>query len=274
MNRIDAKFAALKEEGRSALVTFITAGDPNYDTSLDVLKSLPGAGADIIEIGVPFTDPAADGPAIQAAGLRALKGGMSVKKCLQMVREFRKTDSTTPIVLMGYYNPIFIYGVEAFAKDAAEAGVDGLITVDIPPEEDAELRVPASAQGIHTIRLTTPVTTKERFQVVKQNAGGFLYYVSITGITGAAAPDFDEVAAKVAEVKEDCDLPVAVGFGITNGQQAGKFAGIAEAVVVGTALIRQIEKNIGEDGQISDTVVADVAALVEDLAAGVKAAAK
>ncbi|MGC2079030.1 MAG: tryptophan synthase subunit alpha, partial [Xanthobacteraceae bacterium] len=214
IGRIDRRFAALRKEGRAALVTFTMAGDPDYETSLAILKDLPKAGADIVEIGMPFTDPMADGPAIQAAGLRALKSGQNVKKTLAAVREFRNTDDATPLVLMGYFNPIYIYGVESFLADAKAAGVDGLIVVDLPPEEDTELCLPAVKAGLNFIRLATPTTDDERLPAVLTNTSGFVYYVSITGITGAAAPDTGKVATAVARIKRHTALPVCVGFGV------------------------------------------------------------
>src|SRR4249920_1137503 len=231
--RIERRFATLKEEGRAALVTFTMAGDPDYETSLAIAKALPGAGADIIELGMPFTDPMADGPAIQAAGLRALKSGQRMTKTLAMVREFRKEDSETPIVLMGYYNPIFIYGSDRFLTDAKSAGVDGLIVVDLPPEEDNELCLPALKVGLNFIRLATPTTDDKRLPVVLTNTSGFVYYVSIAGVTGSAAPDVSKVAAAVARIKRHTKLPVAVGFGVRTAQQARALAAGAEGVVVG-----------------------------------------
>src|SRR6202040_2639673 len=215
--RIDARFAELKKQGRSAFITFLMAGDPDPKTSLDIIRALPKAGADIIEIGMPFTDPMADGPAIQAAGLRALKAGMTLKKTLEMVRGFRKDDAITPLVLMGYYNPIYIYGVDRFLVDAKAAGVDGLIIVDLPPEEDVELCLPAMQAGLNFIRLATPTTDDKRLPAVLANTSGFVYYVSITGITGAAAPDPGKVAAAVARIKRHSKLPVCVGFGVRTG---------------------------------------------------------
>jgi len=212
--RIDRRFAALNKQGSAALVTFTMAGDPDYATSLAILKALPKAGADVIELGMPFTDPMADGPAIQAAGLRALKAGQTLKKTLAAVRDFRAGDDATPIVLMGYYNPIYIYGVERFLADAKTAGVDGLIVVDLPPEEDSELCLPAMKAGLNFIRLATPTTDEKRLPAVLTNTSGFVYYVSITGITGAAAPDTGKVAAAVARIKRHTKLPVSVGFGV------------------------------------------------------------
>ena len=212
--RIDSKFADLKKRGRAALVTFVTAGDPDYETSLKIIKGLPAAGADIIEFGMPFTDPMADGPAIQAAGLRALKGGQTMKKTLKMVRDFRKGDDSTPVVLMGYYNPIYVYGVDRFLADAKRAGVDGLIVVDLPPEEDEELCLPAQRDGIHFIRLATPTTDDRRAPAVFKNTGGFVYYVSVLGITGTKAPDLKSVKSNVRRLRKHTTLPIAVGFGV------------------------------------------------------------
>src|SRR5437763_4224076 len=226
--RIDARFAELKKQGRSAFITFLMAGDPDPKTSLEIIRALPKAGADIIEIGMPFTDPMADGPAVQAAGLRALKGGMTLKKTLEMVRGFRKDDGTTPLVLMGYYNPIYIYGVDKFLADAKTAGVDGLIIVDLPPEEDTELCLPAMKAGLNFIRLATPTTDDKRLPAVLANTSGFVYYVSITGITGAAAASADKVAGAVARIKRHTSLPVCVGFGIRTADSARAIASRAD----------------------------------------------
>ena len=212
--RIDRRFAALKQESRAALVTFTMAGDPDSDTSLAIAKALPKAGADMIELGMPFTDPMADGPAIQAAGLRALKAGARMTKTLALVREFRNGDDATPIVLMGYYNPIYIYGVDKFLVDAKAAGVDGLIVVDLPPEEDEELCLPALKAGLNFIRLATPTTDDKRLPAVLNNTSGFVYYVSIAGVTGSAAPDASKIATAVTRIKRHTKLPVAVGFGV------------------------------------------------------------
>src|SRR5579862_5463398 len=226
--RMDRRFAALRQEGRAALVTFTMAGDPDAATSVALLKALPKAGADIIELGMPFTDPMADGPAIQAAGLRALKAGQTMKKTLAAVREFRAGDATTPLVLMGYYNPIYVYGVDTFLADAKTAGVDGLIVVDLPPEEDAELCLPALKAGLNFIRLATPTTDDKRLPAVLANTSGFVYYVSITGITGSAAPDADKVGAAVARIKRHTHLPVAVGFGVRDAASAAGIAARAD----------------------------------------------
>src|SRR6187431_2888533 len=247
--RIERRFAALKKEGRAALVTFTMAGDPDYATSLAIARALPKAGADIIEFGMPFTDPMADGPAIQAAGLRALKAGQRVSDTLRLVREFRKYDDETPIVLMGYYNPIYVYGVDKFLTDADSAGVDGLIVVDLPPEEDEELCLPALKAGLNFIRLATPTTDDNRLPAVLNNTSGFVYYVSITGITGAAAPDADKVSSAVARIKRHCTLPVAVGFGVKTSAQAQAIAQGADGVVVGSALVNAIKDSLDKTGK-------------------------
>jgi tryptophan synthase alpha chain len=268
--RIEKRFAALKEEGRAALVTFTMAGDPDYDTSLAIAKALPKAGADIIELGMPFTDPMADGPAIQAAGLRALKSGQRMTKTLAMVREFRKEDSETPIVLMGYYNPIFIYGSDRFLSDAKAAGVDGLIVVDLPPEEDDELCLPALKAGLNFIRLATPTTDDKRLPTVLTNTSGFVYYVSITGITGAAAPDTTRVAAAVKRIKRHTGLPVAVGFGVRTAEQARAIAEGADGVVVGSALVDALRNSLDKSGKASPGSVKAVTDLVSSLAQGMR----
>jgi tryptophan synthase alpha chain len=270
--RIEKRFAALKEEGRAALVTFTMAGDPDYDTSLAIAKALPKAGADVIELGMPFTDPMADGPAIQAAGLRALKSGQRMTKTLAMVREFRKEDSETPIVLMGYYNPIFIYGSDRFLSDAKAAGVDGLIVVDLPPEEDDELCLPALKAGLNFIRLATPTTDDKRLPTVLTNTSGFVYYVSITGITGAAAPDTTRVAAAVKRIKRHTGLPVAVGFGVRTAEQARAIAEGADGVVVGSALVDALRNSLDKSGKASPGSVKTVTDLVSSLAQGMRSA--
>lgn len=274
--RIDRRFAALKREGRAGLVTFVTAGDPDYDTSLEILKGLPSAGADVIELGMPFSDPMADGPSIQAASLRALQGGQNMHKTLQMVRDFRAEDDETPIVLMGYYNPIYVYGVDAFVQDALSAGVDGLIVVDVPPEEDEELCLPAMQAGLNFIRLATPTTDERRLPKVLANTSGFVYYVSIAGITGTGAPDAAKVQAHVGRIKAKTDLPVAVGFGIKTPEQALALSKGAEAVVVGSALVNTIAQNL-EDGRAvartRDEVLKLVGSLGEALRQPEKAAA-
>jgi tryptophan synthase alpha chain len=268
--RIDRRFAALKEEGRAALVTFVMAGDPDYETSLAIVKALPPAGADLIEIGMPFTDPMADGPAIQAAGLRALQGGQTMKRTLSLVREFRRTDDATPIVLMGYYNPIYIYGVDQFLVDAKTAGVDGLIVVDLPPEEDGELCLPALKAGFNFIRLATPTTDDKRLPAVLANTSGFVYYVSITGITGSAAPDAGKVSEAVKRIKRHSALPVCVGFGVRTAEQARAIAQGADGVVVGSALVEAVRKSLTADGKATAATAASVADLVRTLAGGVR----
>jgi tryptophan synthase alpha chain len=270
--RIDARFAELAKQGRSAFVTFLMAGDPDPATSLDILKALPKAGADVIEIGMPFTDPMADGPSIQAAGLRALKAGMTLKKTLEMVRGFRKDDSTTPLVLMGYYNPIYIYGVDKFLADARSAGVDGLIIVDLPPEEDAELCIPAMKAGLNFIRLATPTTDDKRLPAVLANTSGFVYYVSITGITGSASADTKAVGEAVARIKRHTKLPVCVGFGIRTPDAARAIAENANGAVVGTALVDALRASLDTEGRATPRTVGAVADLVAALAQGVRGA--
>jgi tryptophan synthase alpha chain len=272
--RIDRRFADLRTEGRAALVTFLMAGDPDPQTSLQLIAALPGAGADVIEVGMPFTDPMADGPSIQAAGLRALKAGMTLKKTLKLVADFRSGNADTPIVLMGYYNPIYVYGVDRFLEDAKKAGVDGLIVVDLPPEEDAELCVPALKAGLNFIRLATPTTDDKRLPKVLTNTSGFVYYVSITGITGAATPDYSKVASAVARIKGHTQLPVAVGFGVKNAASAQEIAQHADGVVVGTALVDALKRSLDAHDQATSTTVAAVTALVSDIASGVAAARK
>ena len=270
--RIDARFAKCAAEGRAALVTFVMCGDPDLATSLAIVKALPGAGADVLEIGMPFTDPMADGPSIQAAGLRALKGGASLKKTLGLVADFRKEDADTPVVLMGYYNPIYVYGVDRFLVDAKAAGVDGLIVVDLPPEEDSELCLPALSAGLNFVRLATPTTDDKRLPTVLRNTSGFVYYVSITGITGAAIPDYSRVAEAVARIKGHTSLPVAVGFGVKNAQSARAIAAHADGVVVGTALIDALKKSLDSQGRATSATVQAVADLVSDIASGVRGA--
>jgi tryptophan synthase alpha chain len=272
--RIEQRFADLKSEGRAALVTFVMSGDPDYETSMAIIKALPKAGADVIELGMPFTDPMADGPSIQAAGVRALQAGQTLKKTLAMVRDFRKDDSATPIVLMGYYNPIYIYGVDKFLVDAKEAGVDGLIVVDLPPEEDEELCLPALKAGLNFIRLATPTTDDKRLPAVLNNTSGFVYYVSITGITGSAAPDATKVSAAVQRIKKHTKLPVAVGFGVKNAESARAIAAGADGVVVGSALIDALKKTLDAGGKGGPATVKAVADLVADIAKGVRAAGK
>lgn len=270
--RIDIRFAELKKEGRAAFVTFVMCGDPDLATSLEIIKALPKAGADIIELGMPFTDPMADGPAIQAAGLRALKAGTTLKKTLQVVRDFRKDDATTPIVLMGYYNPIYIYGVDKFLVDAKDAGVDGLIIVDLPPEEDSELCTPAMKAGLNFIRLATPTTDDKRLPAVLANTSGFVYYVSITGITGSASADASQVSAAVARIKRHTQLPVCVGFGIRTPEAAAGIAQAANGAVVGSALIDALRVTLDSEGRATAKTVPAVADLAAALAQGVRGA--
>lgn len=268
--RIERRFADLKKEGRAALVTFLTAGDPDAATSLAILKNLPAAGADVIELGMPFTDPMADGPAIQASSLRALKAGQTLKKTLELIREFRKVENDTPIVLMGYYNPIYIYGVDKFLVDAKAAGVDGLIVVDLPPEEDKELCLPALKAGLNFIRLATPTTDDKRLPAVLANTSGFVYYVSITGITGTAAPNAARVGDAVARIKRHTSLPVAVGFGVRDAARARAIAEGADGVVVGSALIDALRETLDKDGKATAGTVKAVTNLVASLAEGVR----
>jgi tryptophan synthase alpha chain len=270
--RIDQRFAELKGKGRAALVTFLTAGDPDAGTSLDILRALPAAGADVIELGMPFTDPMADGPAIQMSSQRALKAGQTLAKTLAMVREFRQADATTPVVLMGYYNPVYIYGVGRFLADAKSAGVDGLIIVDLPPEEDAELCLPALKAGVNFIRLATPTTDDKRLPAVLANTSGFVYYVSITGITGAAAPDTSKVTAAVARIKRHTSLPVAVGFGVRTAEQAAAIASGADGVVVGSALVSALKASLDPADRATAKSVSSVVDLVGELAGGVRGA--
>ena len=270
--RIDTRFAELKKEGRSAFVTFVMCGDPDLTTSLEIIKALPKAGADVIELGMPFTDPMADGPAIQAAGLRALKAGTTLKKTLQVVRDFRTGDNATPIVLMGYYNPIYIYGVEKFLAVAKSAGVDGLIIVVLPPEEDTELCIPAMKAGLNFIRLATPTTDDKRLPAVLANTSGFVYYVSITGITGSAAADTAQVSEAVARIKRHTQLPVCVGFGIRTPEAARGIAQAANGAVVGSALIDALRATLDSEGRATAKTVPAVADLASALAQGVRGA--
>lgn len=270
--RIDTRFAELKKAGRSAFVTYVMAGDPDLATSLDIVKALPKAGADVIELGIPFTDPMADGPSIQAAGLRALKNGMTLKKTLELVSGFRKDDNVTPLVLMGYYNPIYIYGVDKFLVDAKSAGVDGLIVVDLPPEEDDELCIPALKAGLNFIRLATPTTDDKRLPAVLANTSGFVYYVSIAGITGAAAADSNAVGQAVARIKQHTKLPVCVGFGIRTPETARAIASHANGAVVGTALVDALKNSLDGEGRATGKTVGAVAELTAALALGVKGA--
>jgi tryptophan synthase alpha chain len=270
--RIDRRFAQLKTEGRAALVTFLTAGDPDPATSLALLRAIPAAGADVVELGMPFTDPMADGPAIQLSSQRALKAGQTLKKTLEMVRAFRQADDETPLVLMGYYNPIYIYGVDRFLRDAKSAGVDGLIVVDLPPEEDEELCLPALKAGVNFIRLATPTTDDKRLPAVLANTSGFVYYVSITGITGAATPDPTKVATAVGRIKRHTTLPVAVGFGVRTAEQAATIASGADGVVVGSALVNALKASLDGDDKATAKTVTVVVNLVAELARGVRGA--
>ena len=270
--RIDRRFAALKSEGRAALVTFVTAGDPDPETSLAILRALPAAGADVVELGMPFTDPMADGPAIQMSSQRALKAGQTLEKTLGMVRAFRADDDRTPLVLMGYYNPIYVYGVDRFLVAAKSAGVDGLIVVDLPPEEDDELCLPALKAGLSFVRLATPTTDDKRLPAVLANTSGFVYYVSITGITGAATPDVCQVIAAVRRIKRYTDLPVAVGFGVRTAEQAAAIAAGADGVVVGSALVNALKASLGPDDKATAKTSTAVVSLVAELARGVRSA--
>jgi tryptophan synthase alpha chain len=270
--RIDTTFARTRTAGRPALVTFVTCGDPDYDTSLAILKALPGAGADVIELGMPFSDPMAEGPPIQAASKRALEAGMTLTKVLAMVQTFRAADDTTPIVLMGYYNPIYSYGNERFLADAKAAGVDGLIVVDLPPEADDELCVPAMRAGLNFVRLATPTTDDKRLPAVLANTSGFVYYVSIAGITGTAAPDTSKVAAAVKRIQAATDLPIAVGFGVKTAEQAAAIGATSDGVVVGSALVEAIRLSLDPQGRPTDTTVGAVTDLVASLADGVRRA--
>ena len=269
--RIEARFAACAAENRPALVTFIMAGDPDYEASLAILRALPAAGADLLELGMPFSDPMADGVAIQLAGQRALVAGMTLERVIAMVADFRREDKQTPIVLMGYYNPIYSYGVEPFLSEAKTAGVDGLIIVDLPPEEDAELCVPALAAGLNFIRLTTPTTDEKRLPAVLRHTSGFVYYVSMTGITGAAIRTISAVGAAVGRIKAHTALPVAVGFGIKTAEDAAAIGADADGVVVGTALVSAIANSL-DAGRATARTVPAAEALVEALAAGVRRA--
>jgi tryptophan synthase alpha chain len=271
--RLRARFAALKAEGRGGLVTFIMGGDPDPETSLEILKGLPAAGADVIEIGMPFSDPMADGPAIQEAGQRALKAGMTLRKTLDMVARFREGDNATPVVLMGYYNPIYSFGVDAFLAAARAAGVDGLIVVDLPPEEDEELCIPALRAGVNFIRLATPTTDDKRLPAVLANTSGFVYYVSIAGITGTRSADDADVGEAVARLRRHTDLPIAVGFGIKAPEQAARIAGLSDAAVVGSALVRAVADGLDGEGRTTPACVRGVHDLVERLSAGIRDAA-
>ncbi len=270
--RMEKKFAELKAEGRPALITYFMGGDPDFETSLAIMKALPEAGADVIELGMPFSDPMADGPAIQMAGQRALKSGQTLKKTLQLAREFRKGNQHTPIVMMGYYNPIYVFGVEKFLDAALEAGIDGLIVVDLPPEMDDELCIPARRKDINFIRLATPTTDDRRLPTVLKNTSGFVYYVSMTGITGSALPDPSKVAAAVNRIKAHTDLPICVGFGVKTAEHARLIGANADGVVVGTAIVNQVALSLNKDGAASADTVQAVATLVQGLATGVRAA--
>ena len=270
VSRLEARFAELRAAGRGGLVTFVTAGDPDGETSLALLRRLPAAGADIIELGMPFSDPMADGPAIQASSLRALKAGATLAKTLELVRRFREEDQSTPIILMGYYNPIYSMGVETFLAEATAAGVDGLIIVDLPPEEDDELCHPAIDAGLHWIRLATPTTDDARLPVVLSHTSGFLYYVAIMGITGTKSAGEEEIRRAVARLKAHSDLPIAVGFGIKTPQQAAAVAEAADAAVVGSALVERVRANLDAEGKAKEGLVEDVAGFVSSLAEGVR----
>lgn len=273
-DRISARFAACRAQNRAALVTFVMSGDPDYDTSLAIVKALPKAGADIIELGMPFTDPMADGVAIQLAGQRALKAGQTLRKTLQMVRDIRAEDADTPLILMGYYNPIYVYGVEAFLKDAIAAGVDGLIVVDLPPEEDSELCLPALQAGLAFIRLATPTTDDKRLPTVLKNTSGFVYYVSVTGITGSAIADFGRVNEAVTRIKGHTQLPVVVGFGVKTGEHAAAIAEAADGVVAGSALVDAVRTSLDAEGRPGPGTVSAVTTLVAELAAGIRSVSK
>ena len=270
--RMDKRFADIAAEGRPALVTYFMGGDPDYASSLEIMKALPKAGSDVIELGMAFSDPMADGPAIQLAGQRALKAGQTLAKTLQMARDFRKSDDATPIVLMGYYNPIYIYGVDRFLDEALDAGIDGLIVVDLPPEMDDELCIPALAKGVNFIRLATPTTDEKRLPTVLKNTSGFVYYVSMNGITGSALPDPSLVAGAVGRIKAHTGLPVCVGFGVKTAEHARAIGASADGVVVGTAIVNQIASSLTADGKASAATVAGVETLVMSLASGVRRA--
>jgi tryptophan synthase alpha chain len=274
MTRIETAFAALKKERRAGLVTFVTAGDPDFETSLEIIRGLPGAGADVIELGMPFTDPMADGPAIQAASLRALNRGQTMRKTLALASQFRREDDKTPIVLMGYYNPIYIYGVENFLADAKSAGADGLIVVDLPPEHDDELCLPALRAGLNFIRLATPTTDDKRLEKVLNNTSGFVYYVSVLGITGTKTPNSALVKSNVARIKRHTALPVAVGFGVKSAGQAEEIASGADAVVVGSALVNAVRDSLTKEGAATPATVRGVLDLTSEIAKGVRQATR
>jgi tryptophan synthase alpha chain len=272
MSRLEARFAALRAAGRGGLVTFVTAGDPNIELSVEILAGLPAAGADVIELGMPFTDPMADGPAIELASGRALAAGQNMVCTLAMVAAFRKTDNETPIVLMGYYNPIYAYGPEKFAADAGSAGVDGMIIVDLPPEEEAEFSIPARGAGIDMIRLVAPTTTDERITTLVENASGFVYYVSVRGITGTSSATVSDIASNVARIRKQTDLPIAVGFGIRTPSQAADVAEVADAAVVGTAIVEQVAGALDDHGVPAGDVVGNTLGYVLQLAEAVRSA--
>ncbi len=271
-DRIAARFGALADEGRGGLVTFITAGDPDHDTSAAILAGLASNGADIIELGMPFSDPMADGPAIEAASVRALAAGASMKRTLELVSDFRKSDDATPIVLMGYFNPVYVYGIESFLDDAARAGVDGLIIVDLPPEEDAELRGPAAARDIHLIRLVAPTSGPERLKLLFQDCGGFVYYIAIAGITGAGGAAIKDTDAAVALLRAETKLPIAVGFGIKTPDDAADVVRSADAAVVGSAIVQRIAENLDDAGRPQPGLVDKVLDFVGQLAESVRQA--
>jgi tryptophan synthase alpha chain len=269
-SRIERRFAALRKEGRKAFVAFVTAGDPDYAASEKILHGLPAAGADVIELGMPFSDPMADGPAVQASSLRALKSGQTMRKTLELVRGFRKRDNDTPIVLMGYYNPIYVYPGEAFLDDAKAAGVDGLIIVDLPPEADEELCLPAVERGLNFIRLATPTTDAKRLPAVLANTSGFLYYVSITGTTGSAAPDVADVSAHIRRIRKSTRLPIVVGFGVSTPAQARAIGAVADGVAVGSALVNAIRDSLGPNGEVTGKTTSNVLDLVKSLSGALR----
>jgi tryptophan synthase alpha chain len=272
--RIEARFAALKQEGRPALMTYVMGGDPDMETSLGIMKALAMWGADLIELGMPFSDPMADGPSIQAAARRSLQGGQTLAKTLKLVEQFRETDQETPIILMGYYNPIYIYGVDAFLAEALRVGVDGLIVVDLPPETDDELCLPALKAGLNFVRLATPTTDDKRLPAVLTNTSGFVYYVAIKGITGTASADPAQVETAVNRIKGHTDLPVAVGFGIKTPDDAARIGAVADGVVVGSALVDAIASSLDEDGKATDMTIKAITEMTAQLAGGVRRAAK
>ena len=269
-SRIERRFAALRKEGRKAFVAFVTAGDPDYAASEKIQHGLPAAGADVIELGLPFSDPMADGPAVQASSLRALKSGQTMRKTLELVRGFRKRDPDTPIVLMGYYNPIYVYPGGAFLDDAKAAGVDGLIIVDLPPEADEELCLPAVERGLNFIRLATPTTDAKRLPAVLANTSGFLYYVSITGTTGSAAPDVADVSAHIRRIRKSTRLPIVVGFGVSTPAQARAIGAVADGVAVGSALVNAIRDSLGPNGEVTGKTTSKVLDLVKSLSGALR----